>query len=300
MRKSFLACCVPVIFLYSCAVLSDSQVQNINAFANTAKNYSSFPGEVVRKSQALHYKNNILEASALPDSTLIIHSLNQAKAEYEKGIAFSEKMDLSLQLIQKYAALLDQLSSHSYTDDLGENTKELCGKLNAAVAVFNDHVQTKIPGSVGSGISQIINIVGNRIIRNKQAKALKKFIPIGDTLIQLTTNNLVDALDTDLKPLIESYKSTFQNDFSVLVFNHPARIDYNTLRLYVNTNSDFTNVELLRQHCINTAEKMASAHKELKENMLRKKKLNELLSETKDFISDVRNLYQILDHFNNA
>ena len=229
MRKGILFATVPIIFLFSCSVLSESQRENINTFARTAKSYSNFPGEAVIKSQQLHYNNDILEASALPDSTQIIRSLDIAKAQFKKGVAFSKKMDVSLELIQKYAALLAQLSSDSFTDDLGKNAKELSGDLNSAVKLFNAQLSTQIPGNVGKGISQIITIIGDRVIKNKQSKALQKFIPIGDTLIQLTMLNLVSALDDDLKPLIESYKATFQIDFKTIIFSHSDKIDYNML-----------------------------------------------------------------------
>jgi exonuclease VII small subunit len=287
--------CIPMIFLFSCSVLSESQLKNINTFATAAKNYSNFPGEVVKKSQELHYNNAVLEASAIPDSTQIIRALETAKAQYEKGITLSKKMDASLQLIQKYAALLAQLSSNSFADDLGKNAKELSRDLNSAVKLFNEQLSSQIPGTIGKGISEIITIIGDRVIKNKQAKALQKFIPVGDTLIQLTTYNLVSALDADLKPLIESYKSTFQIDFKTIIFDHSDRIDYNMLRFYINTNSDYADVELLRKKCIHAAEKMASSHKELKDNIIKKKNFTELLSETKDFVSDVKELNEALN-----
>ena len=287
--------CFPMIFLFSCSVLSGSQLKNINAFAIAAKNYSHFPGEIIRKAEELHYNNDILEASAIPDSGQIIRSLEKAKAQYERGLRFSKKADASLELIQKYSALLAQLSSNSYADDLGKNARELSRELNSAVKLFNDQVSTQIPGTVGKGISEIITFLGSRAVKNKQAKALKKFIPAGDTLIQLSTRSLVDALDSDLKPLLESYKATFQIDYRTLIFNHSDRIDYNMLRFYIKTNSDYEDVELLRTGCIHAVEKMASSHTELKNNIRKKKDLAELLPGVKDFIADVNNLYEILN-----
>jgi len=271
MRKSILFSCISIIFLFSCSVLSESQLENINTFARTAKNYSNFPSEAVKKSQQLHYNNDVLEASAIPDSSLVIRSLAKAEAQFQTGVAFSKKMDVSLQLIQTYAALLAQLSSDSYTDDLGRNAKELGGNLNNAISLFNAELSTKIPSKVGIGLSQVIAIIGDRVIKNKQSKALQKFIPIGDTLIELTRFNLVSALDADLKPLIESYKATFQNDFRTIIFSHSDKIDYNMLQFYIKTNSDYEDIELLRKRCIHAAGKMASSHKELKDNIMRKK-----------------------------
>jgi hypothetical protein len=294
MKKNFFVLFIPLVFLYSCSVLSNGQLENINAFATATKNYAAFPGEVVKKTQQLHYNNDILEASALPDSALMIRSLTRAKEQWEKGIAFSKKMNLSLRLIQKYAALLAQLSSGSFTDDLGESTSELCGSLNNTVELFNAQFSTKIPGNVGEGISQIVKTIGTRFIKNKQSKALKEFIPMADTLVQITKDNLVNALETDLKPLIESYKATFQSDFNAIIFNHIQRADFNILRFYIQTNDDYETVELLRKKCISAAEKLASAHKKLSQNITRKKNLVELIQETKDFISDVKELYSFI------
>ncbi len=294
MKKPFFVLLILAIFLYSCSVLSNGQLENINAFATATKNYAGFPGEVIKRSQQLHYNNDILEASALPDSMLIIRSLTQAKEELEKGIAFSKKTNLSLRLIQTYAALLAQLSSGRFTGDLGESTTELCSSLNNTVELFNAQLSTKIPGNVAEGISQIVKIIGTRFIKNKQSKALKKFIPMADTLVQITKDNLVDALETDLKPLIESYKATFQSDFNAIIFNHIDRVDFNILRFYVRTNADYETVELLRKKCIHAVEKMASSHKELTEKIARKQKLFELIHETKDFISEVKDLYNFI------
>jgi hypothetical protein len=295
MKKVIGYACILTIILYSCSVLSESQLTNIHTFATAAKSYSGFPGKAVKKSQELQFNNNVLEASALADPNQIIHSLDIAKAQFEKGKRFSKKMDLSLSLIQKYASLLAQLSSDNYVDELGKNTKELSADLNDAIKLFNDQLSSKIPANVAKGISQIITIIGDRVIKNKQARALQKFIPIGDTLIQLTAINLVSALQEELKPLIDSYRETFQSEFKTIIFGHVDKAGYNMLQFYIKTNSDYENVEALRKQCAHSALKMASSHKELKDNIMRKKDLKELLKETKDFVSDVTELYNTVD-----
>ncbi len=295
MKKVIWYASILTIILYSCSVLSESQLTNIHTFATAAKRYSGFPGKVVKKSQELQFNNNVLEASALADPHQIIHSLDVAKAQFEKGKRFSKKTDLSLSLIQKYASLIAQLSSDSYADELGKSTKELSGDLNDAIRLFNGQLSSQIPANVGKGISQIITIIGDRVIKKKQALALQKFIPIGDTLIQLTTINLISAMQEELKPLIDTYRETFQSEFKTIIFDHVDKVDYNMLQFYLKTNSDYENVEALRTGCIHSAEKMASSHKELKDNILRKKDLKELLNETKDFVSDVAQLYDTLD-----
>jgi hypothetical protein len=300
MRTRFLFCCIALSCITGCAVLSDSQMQNVHTYAVTAKNYSAFPGQVVRKAQLLQYNNNVLEASALTDSTLIIRSLDVARSQYEKGIRFSKKMDLSLHLVQQYAALLAQLSSDKYTDELGSSAKDLSGDLKGGIDAFNAALSSKIPDNVGKGLAEIITIIGDRYIRNKQAKAIQRFVPMGDTLIQITSANLISALEEDMKPLIDNYKATFQNDFKTLIFNNTDRINYNILQFYIKSNADYVSLETLRKKCVRSALKMASSHRELADNLAKKKDLKELLAETKDFISDVKELYEVVPGlFNN-
>jgi len=47
-----------------------------------------------------------LEASAIPDSSQIIHSLARAKTEFKKGVAFLRENELVSSVNSKYAALL--------------------------------------------------------------------------------------------------------------------------------------------------------------------------------------------------
>ena len=52
--KNGIACMLLCLLLSGCAVLTDSQVKNINAFAACAKGYSAFPSTVVKPYAELH------------------------------------------------------------------------------------------------------------------------------------------------------------------------------------------------------------------------------------------------------
>ncbi|HVV04172.1 MAG TPA: hypothetical protein VHC96_08105, partial [Puia sp.] len=49
--------------LSGCAVLTDSQVKNINAFAATAKSYSAYPSAVLRQRADFHLHSELVVAS---------------------------------------------------------------------------------------------------------------------------------------------------------------------------------------------------------------------------------------------
>lgn len=274
------------ILLVSCAILSHSQLKTINTFAVAAEKYPVFPGDVIKKAQELHFNNNILEASAVSDAALAMLSLRKATAEYDTGIAYSKRINTSLHLIQRYAALLAQLSSDSYYNDFGENTKDLCTNLGSAVDSFNARVAPQLPPSIGGVLVQVVKIAGTGIIRIKQAKALKKLIPVGDTIIQTIKNNLVSVFDGDLKLLLESYRQSFESDFQIIILSNPSRIDYSSLHMYATTISDFAAVESLRQKCTRLVSKMAAAHQEIKESLAKKENLKEMFGATKDFVTD--------------
>jgi len=276
---------VPV-FMMGCAVLSHSQLKTIHTFASAAEKYPVFPGDVVKRAQELHFNNNILEASALGDSGLAMPSLRKTIAEYDTGIAYARRMNVSLHLIERYAALLAQLSSDSYYSDFGENTKDLCGTLGSAVDSFNARMAPQLPPSIGAVLVQVIKIAGTGIIRVKQAKALRKIIPAGDTIIQTIKNDLAGVFNGDLKQLLDIYRQNFENDFQLIILANPARIQYSSLHMYAATTADFTAVELLRQKCLRLISKMAAAHQEIRESLAKKENLKEMFSATKDFVSD--------------
>jgi hypothetical protein len=298
------------LLLSSCAVLTDSQITNINAFATTAKSYCNFPSQVFKKRADLHLNDELLQASQFTDAETIARTVNNARTHYKAAMQLSDTFDLSLKLLQQYAALLTKLSSDNYIVDLTTNTTDLNENLSNLFQAYNSKAERKLPVGLGQQISKAILLVGKRLTRSKQAKELKRFIPAGNALIKATTDNLIEVLDTDafvgtdgmkylsLKSLIDKEKSDFLTHYKIAVLANTQgngnKISYQSLRTYSNTITDYESAEALRQKTVTAAAKLAKAHEVLTKEIERKKTIGEIKIEIQDLIADVQELKKIV------
>jgi len=312
MRKyTFLTAGIFVFLFSGCAVLSDSQVQNINAFSVTASHYSNYPDEIFKKRAELHLDNQLLEIISFSDFNLLDRRIDKARANFNAAMATSDKFDLSIQIIQQYAGLLVELSSDKYTQGLDDKTTGLSNNLGILVSAFNTRVKASdtLPVAISGELSNVIWALGRRITRNKQAQALKKFIPMGNVLVAATIKNLVEVLDRDsiqgndgkvfpgLKTLLAEEKAECIQNYRNLVFNGQSPNNYLTIRQYYDIKIDYDNTEALRQKCVTTANQLAKAHDALAKNITEKKDLKGLIKETQDLVSDFQDLGKIASNY---
>ena len=301
---------VPIAFfaslaLSSCAVLTDSQVKNINAFAATAKSYSAFPSAILRQRADFHLHSELVVASQFTDPDAIDHRLDAARKNYNGAVQMSSKFDLSLQLIQQYAGLLTKLSSEQYITDLSSPTASLGENLSSVVTIYNSRVKDTLPASLGSSISKVVLLIGKTLTRHKQTAALKEFVLAADTLVQVTTRNLTTVLDgesfTDakgnsfptLQSLLATEKDFFMQSYRRVVFGDNARINYESIKFYYDELTAYDNTEQARQAIVQAAKSLAKAHAQLAINVREKKDLKDIIAQTQQLITEVQSVGNI-------
>jgi len=280
-----------VVLFYSCAVLTKSQIKNINAVAVSAESYSNFPSEIIKKRADLVLEEKLI-GSILLQPEQIKKSIVKAQENYLLQQQLADTLDLSLQLIQQYASLLRKLSSTGYVENLKNNTDDLNENLGDLVKIANAKLPNKIPPNVGNAITKVIFLIGDKLTKIKQAKALKEFIPIGDTLVKITVKNLVDALSADLPALLASDKEKFINTYTNNIFSNENRVNSTSMSQYLSALNDYDNLELLRQECIGAANKLSIAHSKLNSNIRSKSDIKEIFQETQDLIVSVKDLFK--------
>jgi len=297
--------------LSGCTVLTDSQVKNINAFAATAKSYSAYPDAVLRQRADLHLHSELVVASQFTDPDAIDHRLDAARKSYNSAVQMSPKFDLSLQLIQQYAGLLTKLSSEQYITDLSSPSTSLGENLSGLVAIYNSRVRDTLPASLGSSISKVVLLVGKTLTRHKQTAALKEFVLTADTLVQVTTRNLIAVLDgesfTDAKgntfPTLQSLLATerdfFMQNYRRVIFGDNTRINYESIKFYYDELTAYDNTELARQAIVQAAKSLAKAHATLAANVREKRDLKDIIAQTQQLITEVQSVRNIFAGLHN-
>jgi len=288
----FLFCLV----LSGCAVLTDSQVKNINAFAATAKSYSAFPSVVLKERAELHLHNEFLTASQFTDADKINHRLDTARKYYNTAVQLSAQFDLSLQLIQQYAGLLAKLSGDNYISGLSAPTTELGQNLCNLVSVYNSKAKDSLPLDLGTSISKVVLLVGKELTKRKQTEALKEFVLASDTLVQVTMRNLLEAMD-GVGELLSIERDLFVQNYRNVVFAHPDKINYESVKSYYDELTAYNDTELLCQGVVKAAKSLAQAHAALAKNVQTKKDLKEIIGQTQQLITDVQPMGPIFSQF---
>lgn len=297
--------------LSGCSVLTQNQVKNINTFAVSAKKYIDFPGEVLKKRAELHLNNELLEASQFSNPVEINRKVMDARNHYKSAIRLSDKFDLSIKLLQKYSVLLAALSAGKYEKELDASTKSLGNSLTEAVELYNASVPDKLPAVIGKQISGIVLLAGSRITKAKQAKALKRYIPAGDMLVQNTIQNLTEVLDSDsfagangitfpgLKALLQLEYDNYLANYKNIMFSDTLGISHGSMITYNAGLDTFEKVEMLRKKSVEGARKLLRAHQKLLAEIKSRKNIKELIKETQDLMADVQELNKLLNTFVN-
>ncbi len=288
------------LMLSSCAVLTDSQVKNVNAFAAAAKSYSAYPSAVLKQRAEFHLRSEMIVATQFTDADQIIHRLESARKSYDNAIQISAKFDLSIQLLQQYAGLLTKLSSEQYITDLSAPTTSLGENLTSLVTTYNSKVKDTLPVDIGNAISKVVLLIGKRLTRHKQTAAIKEFVLAADPLVQTTTRNLLSVLDGDtftdargnsfpsLKSLLAVEKEFFINSYKRTVFGDSSRTHYWSVKLFYDELVTYDNTEILRQGVCTAARSLATAHGELAKNVREKKHIKDIIAQTQQLITDVQ------------
>lgn len=300
----FLGVILCAALLTGCAVLSDSQVKNINAFAATTKAYSSFPSAVVRQFADLHRENEILLATRFTNIDRVLQTLDSARSSTNQTLEKSAKFDLSLQVIQQYGALLATLSG-DYTSGLGTTSTGLGVNLDTLVGQFNRVVGAQVPASLGSDLSKLILVVGQRLTKKKQTEALREFVIKADPLIQKATGALSEELD-GMGTLLALEENNFTGDMRSLLKNDAAPgfdqpgislTKHTVLSFYYAEITDYRTTEALRKQLIQAARSLATAHAALVKDVQTKKDLDAIIAEVKQLVSDVQPLGPIASKY---
>ena len=194
MKKCLCFFCLAVL-IQGCASLSKSQIESVNQFAKTTQNFSAFPSHIMSELAEIRLARSLYYANSLSDANLHIDELDSS---YEQNIfdnAMSTKVDITFMIIDKYAQSLLLLSSDKFGDDLVDQAKSFGIGIDSLVTLNNAIVgNEKLPRGIGAAVSQLVVIGGKQYIRIKQAKEIKKFVSIADTLVNTMCSHLLTFL----------------------------------------------------------------------------------------------------------
>jgi hypothetical protein len=295
------------VFLFAgCASLTKTQIRSVNAYSRLLEKNVNYPGVVINEFINIKYDVEKLNTGTFGDTIVNTMMWNSYNGK-ERTLENAKTVDVSIKVIGQYAAGLSLLSSENLSGGIKNSTDKLGVNSEALFEEYNRLNSMKISAKLGKLISQVTNMIGSNYIRRVQGVDLKEYIGQGDTLVGLITTNVERELDTlVLKRWIPSLKVLLKTNQENLLMNLNPQGDY---KVYFATQfnrdvaqiiSRIDNLESLTKETIGTCRKIRLAHHELLENVRQKKKIKDLLSETKVLFVSTEKICKTLESIQNG
>src|SRR6185312_165507 len=179
----------------SCATLTQSQLNEVNAFGTLTSGFSSYPGAIVSTVNRVHVQSEIYGANSQDNAVKHADAISNIHNFIDSTNIYTAKIDLSLKIIGEYAEGLVLLTSSSHSQALDTATAAFGTNLDGLIAAYNRVDKgANLPTGIGSAVAAVISLGGDALIRAKQAEDVKKVLPMGDRIIGKMTDNLLEFL----------------------------------------------------------------------------------------------------------
>jgi hypothetical protein len=290
-----------------CAVLTTSQVKEVEKFVKASQSYSELPGALAKSYGVLIRNNKLLsltrqefgqknkqggiDSAKANDAWKTVQSAYKDEAEFE---AAGKQMDAALSVLKTYSDLLTSLVSDNFTDALSESAEKLGKSLDRATDDYNNKYNSDNPiKKVGGIIAMGVRSVGGIYIRQKQASILKMTIKEANPLIINLMNEVKKIASEQLRPSFENYEKNYIGKEFVSVANKKKRIDISTVAFVYDNLYKTRQSIILCDHISIAAENYKNAHDELVKNTRTRKTLKEAIGQIESLSNEVKAANQV-------
>ena len=284
-----------VLVMSSCASLTKTQVNSVNQFAQTTKNFSAYPSKIMTELAEIRFDRGLFYVNALNDPDGHIKELNNVYEEKEFDYTLSKKVDITFKIIDKYSQSLVLLSSDKHVKNIEELANNFGGDIDELIATNNSiEGASKIPSGIGAAVGELVVLGGKQFVRTKQAKEIKKFVSQADALIETMTTNMLKHLQSDgIQLLIANEERGLSNNY--LKFLNKRKSDKFLVtiendREYIRLKTRIDGVKKLQKQSIAATKKLRIAHKKLLKEIQEKKSLKQSIKELQELFKEVKGL----------
>jgi len=274
-----------------CAVLTPSQVQEVERFAQATKSYDVLPGAVIEAQAELRKREKIYAAAGfIPGDTSLaqIEDASAARQEYQKRADQAERL---LSVLDEYARLLVALTADNFTSDLQDEAQKLGERIDRGIGEYNAAYQKEFK-DFGGIIAAGVRGAGGLYIKRRQTLALREAVTRADPLMEEMTvavNGLLDLYLTTsdgegfIRQTEQDIKELFLANVQGSMAKQPLYVAIHTAETLELAENAYRLAEKARAAIGN----LRQSHRALKENLQRKQTLTSAIETVKVFADEV-------------
>lgn len=274
-----------------CTSVRYGQMQNLKAFAGSAKALSLTPGELYHSISDFRQGLRLIESSTLFTADKIIPRLNQSIAMEQAFEQNVTDVNGACTLISIYADCL--LSLVGNEKELEGRSADLSLKLSSALNSYNSAFKRKMPVALGDFLGMVVSKLGSIHLKELQKKYLTEFIHSGSVIINEVSDYFINDVSVGLKDEMRSLDVQFNNVMrnfydNVEVFERKQNVNpFNYYRqynpVYLNMKQKLTQLDSLQSQTIAAMQMIKTTHETLRAGLN-----NPMPGE---FIEEVKDLY---------
>ena len=307
MKPCFFICAAVLVLISGCASLTKSQVEAVHQFAQTSKNFSAYPSEILAATAELRVKRGVYYTNSLDDPddesndnnidslnelavTSHVKELNDIYTAKKSDYRASERTNITFKIIDKYAQSLLLLSSDKHATDMQAQAANFGVSLDSLINKYNSiEGSTKVKPGIGGLIGSIIMAGGSQFIRSKQAREIQRFVPAADEMIGVMTGNLLEFLESGkIALLITNEEKGIQSNYESFLRHRKPDVqnewDYLALLAHLD------HIKELRSQTAAATRSLRKAHSELLTAINEKKTLTEAVAGIQSLYEDVNGI----------
>ena len=279
------------LVLSSCISLTKTQIESVNQFAQNTRNFSIFPSKIMTELADIRVKRGIYYANSLTDPKQHIAELDSIFSQKKFDYQLSDKLDVTFKIIDKYSQSLELLTSDNYEKEIEKQSKNFGIDIDSLIRLNNSLKDAiTIPSGIGGAVSNLVVLGGKQYVRSIQAKEVRKFVCLADTLISTMTLNLLEYLQSEnINLLIDHEEREIKRNYLSFLQNAP-RATIESERDYLELKNDIDGVRQLQKQTIDATKELKIAHKKLLHEIEKKKNLKQTISELQELYESINKI----------
>jgi hypothetical protein len=288
---------IALFALTGCAVLTPSQVAEVEKFAQATSAYSVMPNEVMKAHADLRSNVKIANASGSLSGESAWRLLEEAKNFRESVEPLANRAETACNVLKNYGNLLSVLAGDDYTAKLQASAEDFGRSLDSAILKYNK-ISGKSIGTFGGAAAAVVRGAGGLYIKHRQTTAIKQAVenaePVVDEMAD-AISNLLKAY-TDSKSglrLIPKEKEDLIQWYKLKGYKGPL----STSRMVMEEILKADTAVNLAEQARGSIESLQAAHKELAEKLKSKMTLDSAIGTVQVFVGEVeaaKGLYEKL------
>jgi len=263
--------CAAAAFTNCGAVLTQSQVETVQAFSDAATPYPDVPKGAVEAYAALHLASSMLSAAtALPaDAVLGLNRFETALVHNTGARAKAKELATGLDMLRQYARGLGKLSSDAVLDSLDTAAASVGTAIDGSIDAYNTvAMPNKNVSTFGSNAAALVRVAGGLVVRHKQATYLRRFVANGAPVFKRVVDSTRDLLLELYNPSSRAgrlvvEKDALEHDYSSYANLRAANLSAADVALFASALRDEIADEELVRSALRATDVLEIAHAEL-------------------------------------